>query len=316
MTTIAMFPGQSSRYPEMLDKVAATEPVCAAVLRDASELLGRDLRMHFRAENHEMFARNQDVQIGVFLANHCHLRLLEHRGAAPVWSLGLSLGEYNHLVHIGALTFADAVRLVDARGRLYDEATGGLMTSVFPLDAAITEAAIARLELGSSVAIGLYNSPRQHVISGERTAVERLLTELEREEYFDAKTIEPRIPMHAPCFAPTAARLAAILESVPFATPHHPYVPNVHGEVITHAAPAYIRTCLVEHVAHPVRWKASVDAIAAHVPAPWFVEIGPRSVLHNLFGQDWMPGRRSRTDSGDAWPAHLTALSTELRDAR
>ncbi len=314
MTTIAMFPGQSSRYPEMLDKLAV-EPLCAAVIRDASDLLGRDLRRHFRADNDEMFARNQDVQIGVFLANHCHLRLLEHRGVAPAWSLGLSLGEYNHLVHIGALAFADAVSLVDARGRLYDEASGGLMTSVFPLDAAITEAAIARLELGTSVAIGLYNSPRQHVISGERSAVERLLADLERDEYFDAKTIEPRIPMHAPCFAPTAARLAALLERVPFAAPLRPYIPNVHGEVIAQPLPAYIRTCLAKHVDHPVRWKASVDAIAAHVPAPWFVEVGPRTVLHNLFGKDWMPGRRSKTDSNEAWPAHLTALTTELRDA-
>jgi [acyl-carrier-protein] S-malonyltransferase len=313
MTLVAMFPGQSSRYPEMIDKLAG-DPACAAILAEASELLGRDLRAQFRGSA-DVFARNQDVQVGVFLANHCHLRALAAAGVTFAWSLGLSLGEYNHLVHIGALAFADAVRLVDARGRLYDEAEGGLMVSVFPLEAAVIEAAIENLGLGASVAIGLYNSPRQHVLSGERAGVERVLAELERDEYFDAATIEPRIPMHAPCFAATARRLAEILERVPFAPPAWPYVPNVRGALVESADAAVIRSCLADHVDHPVRWQASVDAVAARVEAPWFVEVGPRAVLHNLFGKDWMPGRRAKTDSADGWPAHLAALAAELRHA-
>jgi len=301
MTIVAMFPGQSSRYPEMLSKLAA-DPVCAGVLAEAEAILGRSAPTEL--------ATNRDVQVGVFLANHVHHALLLAAGVTPRWSLGLSLGEYNHLVHIGALAFADALRLVDARGRLYDEATGGLMVSVFPLAAAPIEEAISRLGLGDRVGVGLYNSPRQQVVSGERAAVERVLAELETNDYFDATVIEPRIPMHAPCFGGTAVRFAELLAEVPFTTPTGVYVPNVRGTLVERTTPAEIRACLTAHVHRPVRWQASVDAMAAHVDAPWFVEVGPRGVLHNMFGKDWMPGRRAKTDT-----PNLAALTAELRDA-
>ncbi|MEO8554753.1 MAG: ACP S-malonyltransferase [Kofleriaceae bacterium] len=312
MTLVAMFPGQSSRYPEMLAKLRG-EPACARVLAEASDLLGRDLAAHYRGN--DVFATNRDVQVGVFLANHVHLQMFLDAGITFRHSLGLSLGEYNHLVHIGALDFADAVRLVDDRGRLYDEARDGVMVSVFPLGAEAVEAAIQRLGLGERAAIGLYNSPRQQVISGERSAVDALLTELERDEYFDATVIEPRIPMHAPCFAVTASRFAEVLASVTFSPPRVPYVPNVRGAVLASATSTDIRECLVAHVYRPVRWQASVDAIAASVREPWFVEVGPRDVLHNLFGKDWMPGKRARSDSALEGRGHFTMLIAELRDA-
>lgn len=307
MTAIAMFPGQSSRYPEMIDKLAGA-PVAAGLIARASELLGRDLRV-------QPLATNRDVQVGVFLANHLHLALLEDRGVTFAWSLGLSLGEYNHLVHIGALSFDDALRFVELRGELYDHATGGKMVSIFPLEAAEIEAVIDRLGLGAEVGIGLYNSPRQNVISGEARAVDRVVSVLEHDHYFDATVIEPRIPMHAPCFSRTARNLAAALEDLAVAPPAHPYLPNTLGELFVNATPSLIRGCLADHVDHPVRWKASVDAIAAHVSAPIFVEVGPRAVLHNLFGKDWMPGRRAKTDAAEDWGTRLETLATELRDA-
>ena len=304
MTIVAMFPGQSSRTPDMLAKLAA-DPACAAVLHEATALLGTAPPADFLT--------NRDVQVGVFLANHLHLKRLEAAGITTSWSLGLSLGEYNHLVHIGALAFEDGLRLVEARGRLYDEATGGLMVSVFPLPAAASERVIARLGLEDRVGVGLYNSPRQHVLSGERAAVERVLAELETEEFFDATVIEPRIPMHAPCFGATATRFAELLETVAFAEPTGVYVPNVHGGLLGKAVATEIRACLTAHVHRPVRWQASVDAMAAHVPAPWFVEVGPRAVLHNMFGKGWVPGRRAKTDV-DA--ATFETLAAELRDVR
>src|SRR5947209_4023010 len=100
-----MFPGQSSRYPEMIEKIVAADMGSAAVVARASQVLGRDLAAHYRAENPRIFATNRDVQIGVFLANHLHLGLLHRAGVDSAHSLGLSLGEYNHLVHIGALSF-------------------------------------------------------------------------------------------------------------------------------------------------------------------------------------------------------------------
>jgi [acyl-carrier-protein] S-malonyltransferase len=313
-----MFPGQSSRYPEMIEKLTAARAQSARLVRRASEILGRDLAAHFCGSNSKVFASNRDVQVGVFLANHLYLKLLEEAGIESAWSLGLSLGEYNHLVHIGALTFEEALPLVDERGRLYEEAhdsNPGVMVSLFPLDAATVEDTIAALGLSAQVVVGLYNSPRQQVLTGERSACEQVVAALQEGAYFEAVEIEGRIPMHAPLFEPVARSLAAVLARTALTAPARPYVPNVLGEIVEGALPEQIRACLTAHVYRPVRWQQSVDALAARLGAPCFLEVGPRAVLCNLFGRGWTPGRRAATDASDAWSDHFAAVTAELQNA-
>jgi len=103
-----IFPGQNSRYPSMLEKLVARDRESVQWIERASDVLGRDLARHYRSDNDGIFARNRDVQIGVFLANHLHWQSLERAGLRAGCSAGLSLGEYNHLVHIGALDEACA----------------------------------------------------------------------------------------------------------------------------------------------------------------------------------------------------------------
>jgi [acyl-carrier-protein] S-malonyltransferase len=311
---VFMFPGQTTRYPEMIEKIVAADRESRTVLDQASQVLGRDLAAHYRPGNSAIFACNRDVQIGVFLANHLHLGLLERAGVRAAWSLGLSLGEYNHLVHIGALPFADALRLIEQRGRLYDDGPPGMMVSLFPVEAAFVDRVIDDLGLRQRCAIGLYNSPRQQVLSGERDAIEKVVTALDAEILLDAVEIEPRIPMHAPAFKPVATKFRSVLSRVPFEPPALPYVPNCCGAVMEGIAPDQLRDYLTAHVCEPVRWQASIEAVTARVPSPWFIEVGPGGVLCNLFGRGWVLGRRAHTDAAEDWPRHFHDLTASLRD--
>jgi [acyl-carrier-protein] S-malonyltransferase len=313
-----MFPGQSSRYPEMIENSLRLAVQSATLVSHASEILGRDLAGHFRGSNSAVFASNRDVQVGVFLANHLHLKLLEEAGIESAWSLGLSLGEYNHLVHIGALSFEEALPLVDERGRLYEAAhdsNPGVMVSLFPIDAVTVDRTIAALGLSSRVVVGLYNSPRQQVLTGEQAACEQVIATLEDGAYLEAVEIERRIPMHAPLFEPVARSLAAVLARTALTAPARPYVPNVLGEIVEGASPEQIRACLTAHVYRPVRWQQSVDVLAARLSSPCFLEVGPRAVLCNLFGRGWTPGRRAATDSSEEWADHFAGVTAELQSA-
>jgi len=313
-TLVFMFPGQSSRHPEMIEKVIRDDRESQAIVALASDIVGRDLATHYRACNAAMFGRNRDVQIGVFLANHLHLRRLERAGIHGDLSLGLSLGEYNHLVHIGALSFEAALRLIDERGSLYDEGPEGVMVSVFPVAPEAVEDAIDSLDVRGRAAIGLYNSPKQQVLAGERAAVEQVVAALDAEMLIDAVEIESRIPMHAPTFAPVATRFGEVLTRTQIGAAHLPHVPNFRGVVSETAGPDEIRECLLAHVWQPVHWRASIDAVAERAPGACFVEVGPGGVLCNLFGRGWMPGRRARTDSTEAWCDYLPNLAAELCD--
>lgn len=310
---VLMFPGQSSRYPEMLEKLSQREPACAERVSQASEILGRDLLAHYRSDNTGIFARNRDVQVGVFLANQLHLELLQRAGVDAAWSLGLSLGEYNHLVHIGALSFEDALRIVDRRGQLYDRAQGGAMVSIFPIDVASLESVIAELGVAERVVVGLNNSPRQQVLSGRREDVERVVAAVEAETYVETVVLETRIAMHSPLLADLAVELGRDLRAAAWRRPRLPYVPNTRALLLYAPQPNEICACLTEHVQRRVHWQASIEALASHVSAPLFVEVGPRAVLFNLFGRGWSPGRRACTDVGESWSAHFAALRQELR---
>lgn len=313
-TPILMFPGQSSRYPEMIEKLLAQDRQVGRILADASEVLGRNLERHYRADNPAIFAHNRDVQIGVFLTNHIYLRLLTARGVSTSSSLGLSLGEYNHLVHIGALGFEAALGLIDQRGLLFDAGPDGAMTSLFPITSEEVEATILDMNLADQVGVGLYNSPRQQVVSGTREAVAALVKKIDDDFFVQAIEIESRIPMHSTLFRPVAEAFGKILAAVEFHTPRLPYLSNLEGAVVKHPTDATIRACLTDHVCKPVRWMNCVDAIAARIENPVFIEVGPRSVLCNLFGRGWEPGRKIASDASRDWSHHFRSLTDSLSD--
>jgi len=315
MTRIFMFPGQSSRYPAMLERLIELAPSENGALLDlAAETLGRGLKRQYRADNPDVFATNRDVQVGVFLANHLFLRCLERAGITADLSLGLSLGEYNHLVHIGALDFAATLRLVDARGQAYDAGPDGAMASVFPIELDALREVVARAAVQGTLEIANLNSPTQHVISGERAAVEAALSVLEEEEFVQGVVIEPRIPMHCSRFAPVAEAFRPALERAPWRTPRRPYLPNVYACPIESPAPSELVEALSLHVHRPVRWRDSVELLAAHYPDAVFIEVGPRAVLFNLLSRSWLPHRKHRTDSSGDLATDFATLVEELTD--
>jgi [acyl-carrier-protein] S-malonyltransferase len=293
-----MFPGQSSLYPEMVERVLAAAPeVARPLLYAASEVLGRDVTWHYRSINADIFATNRDVQVGVFLTSHLHLAALEAAGVTADISLGLSLGEYNHLGHIGALDFRDALLLVDARGRAYDNGPVGAMASVFPIDLEELEPVVERARAHGVLDIANLNSPRQHVLSGEWPAVTAALHILEEEQSIEAVVIDSRLPMHSSWFRPVQTAFRPALELAPWRSPLRPYLPNVLGRALASAGASDFVELLARHVCEPVRWRDSIDYLVRTHSDVAFVEVGPRAVLYNLLQRRWHPVPKLKTDA-------------------
>ena len=318
MTLVFMFPGQSSRYPGMLDKLARLHPRADEVLAQADEALGRDLRGHYSEALAGAFERNVDVQLGVFIANHMMLSILQAEGVDAELSLGLSLGEYNHLTHIGALDFIDALRLVKARGEAYDAGPRGYMASVQPLDLGTLEEVVASVRargLGVLEIVNL-NSPRQHVLSGEQAAVDAAVAVLEDEHYVVPAIIERQVPMHASIFAPVGEALRPHLRRARFRSARRPYMPNRVGAPVLAATHDDYVAMLAAHVHTPVLWRRSIEHIVAAHPDAVLVEVGPRQVLFNLLDRKWVARPRYCTDSRDDAASHLAGVLATLRSHR
>lgn len=314
---VFMFPGQSSRYPGMLRKLAALSPGNRLLLERASDLLGRDLLAHFSDDNPEVFARNLDIQLGVFLANQLFLQLLDDAGLQAGHSLGLSLGEYNHLVHIGALSFEEALLLVQARGLAYDAGPRGLMASVYPIDEEELRGIAGRASVKGVVELANLNSPRQHVLSGEADAVMEAIRIVEEETFAQSRIIERQVPMHCSIFEPVGRAFREVLERTPFKRPRLPYLPNRLAELLVEPDRAMFVDLLASHVFRPVLWRRSIDLLAASIDEPVFVEVGPMAVLHNLLDRKWLRATRHHLDSAEDTPAQVASVLSALnRDGR
>jgi [acyl-carrier-protein] S-malonyltransferase len=299
----------------MMLRALRIDPHGGAILARASEILQRDLITSLSAPAGVAFTSNRQLQVGVFLATQMHLEALVARGIVGDCSLGLSLGEYSHLVHIGALDFADALRLVDRRGELYDAGPPGCMVSVFPVDLEAVEDAVRRASAHGVVEISNYNSPTQYVLAGDAKAVESAAQLLEDEHAAHVVTIERNIPMHCSRFSSVAEAFRPHLAAASWKEPRCAYLPNVDGSRMESPTQADFVRCLSEHVHRPVRWRASIEQLAARSPTAVFIEVGPRNVLHNMLSKRWLPVPRQRTDDDVDPVATFAATVGALRHA-
>jgi [acyl-carrier-protein] S-malonyltransferase len=286
MTIVYMFPGQNSRYAQMIDHQRQWKG-CERILQEASDILGRDVNVHYRADNSRIFSRNRDVQIGVFLASYILRERLAATGIRCDASLGLSLGEYNHLVEIGALSFTSALRLLDARGCAYEDGPRGLMVSVLPCDAEQVKQALESTAGAGAADLAIELSAKHFVIGGEAGAVQAAAAWLEEEAFAQTRLVESALPMHSRLFQPAADAFMGALEKTDWMPARNAYLPNIDGEFLIDARPSDYVDRLYRHVFSTVRWGRSVAAIVSRYPDAMLVEVGPKCVLYNVVSREY-----------------------------
>jgi [acyl-carrier-protein] S-malonyltransferase len=297
---VFLFPGQSSADPRMLARARGAHPAAEEVARGAAAVLGAEADRYLSGPV-TLLETNRDVQIGVFIATQMYLRALGEEGVSASASAGLSLGEYSHLVHIGALSFEDALRLVSQRGRCYDEAPAGVMVTVLGADRDTVQRVADTSAHSSCLVISNFNAPTQHVLSGHAEAVARAAATLEEEFGAFTTIIERRVPMHSPLMRDVARAFEQDLRRTAWRAPSADYLPNVTATPVASPAPSDIVRLLVAHVSEPVLWEASTHVLAARFPDATFVEVGPGAVLTNLLGR---------------WPTRVDRLRIDALEER
>jgi [acyl-carrier-protein] S-malonyltransferase len=310
MRRVFMFPGQSSAAPAAVGRALEAHPAAGAVAERARAVLGCAALAPYLDRSGARLTSNRDVQLTVFLATQMYLAALEEEEIHCDASLGLSLGEYSHLVDIGALGFADALRLVDERGRHYDQSPPGTMLTVLAVDHGTVAEVVEQARAHGEIAISNYNAPSQHVIAGDPEAVRWAADQLEREHGAHTTVIERRVPMHSPLMREVADRFGQVLARAPWQRPTKPYVPNVTATPESEPEPGAIARLLTRHVCEPVQWRSSIDMLSATHGDAVFVEVGPGGVLHNMLGRAWKRLGRTRVDAPDDAPPAEHFLKT------
>ncbi|MDF7761010.1 ACP S-malonyltransferase [Kosakonia cowanii] len=284
MTQFAfVFPGQGSQAVGMLADMAATWPVIEETFQEASAVLGYDLWALVQQGPSEELNKTWQTQPALLTASVALWRVWQQQGGkAPALMAGHSLGEYSALVCAGVISFADAVRLVELRGKFMQDAVPagtGAMSAIIGLDdAAIAEACEASAE-GQVVSPVNYNSPGQVVIAGHKEAVERAGAACKAAGAKRALPLPVSVPSHCALMKPAAEKLAAELSNITFNAPQIPVVNNV--DVACETTPEAIRDALIRQLYSPVQWTKSVEFMAAQ-GIEHLYEVGPGKVLTGL----------------------------------
>jgi [acyl-carrier-protein] S-malonyltransferase len=277
-----VFPGQGSQAVGMGRAFCEASPAAKAVFAEANDALGLDLtRVMFEGPESEL-ALTANTQPAVLTVSVAAAAMAREQGLRPALAAGHSLGEYSALVVAGALSFADAVRLVRRRGEFMQKAVPvgtGAMAAIMGLDLRLVEKVCVEAADGQVVAVANVNAPQQIVIAGHRAAVERAVALAAERGGRKSVLLPVSAPFHCALMMPAADRLAGELDPVAVADPRLPVIRNVDASV-TRAA-ADVKPALLAQVANPVRWTDCVVRLADE-GATSFVELGPGRVLTGL----------------------------------
>ena len=284
MTQFAfVFPGQGSQSLGMLADLAAQYPIVEATFSEASSVLGYDLWQLVQQGPAEELNKTWQTQPALLAASVAIFRVWQQQGGkAPAIMAGHSLGEYSALVCAGVLDFQAAIRLVELRGKLMQEAVPegtGAMSAIIGLDNAAIAKACEESAQGQVVSPVNFNSPGQVVIAGNKEAVERAGAACKAAGAKRALPLPVSVPSHCALMKPAADKLAIALQEITFSAPQVPVVNNV--DVRTETDPEAIRSALVRQLYSPVRWTESVEFMAAQ-GVTLLLEVGPGKVLTGL----------------------------------
>ncbi|SEQ64796.1 ACP S-malonyltransferase [Thalassovita taeanensis] len=286
MTKAFVFPGQGAQTIGMGKALADAYPAAKAVFDEVDNALGEKLSTLIWQGEQDQLTLTQNAQPALMATSLAALRALEAEGVVlardAAFVAGHSLGEYSALAAAGALSIADAARLLRTRGLAMQQAVPvgqGAMAALLGLDFATAREVAEAAAQGDVCQAANDNDPAQVVVSGHKAAVERAV-ELAKEKGAKRAVLLPvSAPFHCALMAPAAKAMAEALDDVDISAPVVPLVANVRAEAISD--PAVIRSLLVEQVTGSVRWRESVLWMAGQgVTEVW--EIGAGKALSGM----------------------------------
>ncbi len=257
------------------------------VFQEIDEALGEKLsKLIFEgpADELTLTANAQPALMAVSLAA---MRALEQEFGVGVskasFVAGHSLGEYSALAAAGALTIADAARLLRTRGNAMQAAVpvgqGAMAALIGKVDVALAEEIAAKGAEAGPCVVANDNNVGNVVISGSKAGIDAALA-YAKEKGARAIALNVSAPFHSPLMQPAADAMAEALAKATIAPLIVPVVANVTARPTNE--PTAVRKLLVQQVTGRVRWRESIEWMATEGAVTRFVEVGAGKQLSGM----------------------------------
>jgi malonate decarboxylase epsilon subunit len=224
----------------------------ARTLAEATDALGRDVLL---LDDAQALRSTVAVQLSLLVAGVAFARVLAAHGAMPDMVAGLSIGAWPAAVVAGVLDFRDAVRLVELRARLMEDAypSGYGMTAIGGLTRQQLEPLLARVHgPDTPVYLANLNAPRQLVVSGSAAALDAVAALALDHGASRAERLAVAVPSHCALLDDQAQTLACAAAQVPRSRPRIAWISSSSARAVFDAD--RIVADLAANMARPVLW--------------------------------------------------------------
>lgn len=279
--TAIIFPGQGAQKVGMAEDLYQQDTKATEILDAAQDAAGFDLLETMFTDEEGKLGETENTQPALLTHSIALLNALGDIKAD--YTMGHSLGEYSSLVAAKVLAFEDAVKIVRKRGGLMAQAfpSGvGSMAAVLGLDYDDVAKICEDLsEEGSIIEPANINSPGQVVVSGHKTAIDRIVKEGKN---LGAKRVLPLKvsgPFHSSMMQVIEKDFEDYINQFEWHDAEIPVVQNYHAKAETDAE--VIKQNMVKQLYSPVQFIKSTEYLIEQ-GVDHFIEIGPGKVLSGL----------------------------------
>jgi len=282
-----VFPGQGSQYVGMgrdfYDKLDSVKKL----YDEASEVLGYDVaNLSFNGPVEEL-NKTYRAQPCILVASIAAYTALTAKKIKPSFVAGHSLGEYSALVAARSISFKDAVKITEMRGRIMQDEVPegkGMIAAILGVERKTIDDICSKISNSPNghcgyVAVANYNCPGQIVISGEKPAVEFAIEEAKKAGAKKAVPLALSVPPHCKLMENASKKFEEVLKRFKIKNTKISSVANSNAKIISKADD--IRKALVIQLTNPVLWEDCVKKIVSS-KINCFIEVGPGKVLTGL----------------------------------
>ena len=281
MSKIAfVFPGQGAKFVGMGKDIYENNETARQEFDKIFSSLSFDLKTAMFEGPEETLKKTKYTQPAIVAMSLVLEKLVRSKGIKPDFVAGHSVGEYAAFGSGEFLTLSDAVKLTAFRGETMNEiaeSVNGGMAAIIGMDSEKIKEVLKTVD-GVVEAVN-FNEPKQTVIAGEKSAIEKACAALKEAGAKRALPLAVSGPFHSSLMKPAGEKLKEEAEKYDFREGTAKLIANTTAEIIS--SPEEIKKEIYAQSFGPVKWVDTVNRLKEN-GVDTIYEIGPGKVLAGL----------------------------------